>query len=209
MWPELIAAAASFGGELAAGKSNRAEAERNRRFQERMSSTAAQRSVKDFKLAGLNPALAYGTTASSPSGSVSTVQNAGDRGVSSALGARRTMEELRMAREQNAADLRLKEATTQKTGIEAANSISAGNLLSLQNADFMARMKQTRIMEPFQARQSAADALLTEYLLPSAGAESRLATKMGIAAPILKQIMQFGGRLPPVSFGTRLALPPR
>ena len=58
-----------------------AEAQKNREWQERMSSTAYQRAIKDMQVAGLNPALLMSNQgASTPSGSVARVGSSGSSG---------------------------------------------------------------------------------------------------------------------------------
>lgn len=78
----LIGAVGSIAGGLFADKGQRAAnamnltiARENRAFQERMSSTAYQRAATDLSKAGLNRILALGSSASTPSGSLATMQN--------------------------------------------------------------------------------------------------------------------------------------
>lgn len=62
-------------GQQRANEINLQSAREQMAFQERMSSTAHQREVIDLAAAGLNPALSVNAGASSPSGSMATVQN--------------------------------------------------------------------------------------------------------------------------------------
>lgn len=108
-WMEVAAGAAGLFGAARQNSEARKEAARNRKFQERMSSTAVQRSVEDYKAAGLNPALAYERSSSTPGGSMAAQENPLGDAVSSALAAR-----------QLRANVKLTEAQTAKAQSEKA-----------------------------------------------------------------------------------------
>jgi len=82
--PGVISAASTLFTNAASARA----AERNRQFQERMSSTAHQREVLDLRRAGINPALRQMSGASTPSGEMPSYESPGAAGVASALQAK-------------------------------------------------------------------------------------------------------------------------
>lgn len=92
--PWLAAGGALIGTALAVREANK-----NRAFQERMSSTAHQREVEDLKKAGLNPMLSANGGASTPSGNMADFSEL-SRSVGTALAVKQAQANILLTRAQ-------------------------------------------------------------------------------------------------------------
>lgn len=118
----LITGGASLAGGIFRDVSQRKMAREQMDFQERMSSTAYQRAVKDMRSAGINPMLAYQQGgASTPGGAQAQLQDVVSPAVSSAMAGARVRDELRLLRSQR----KFHEA-------KASEALSHGNALAAQ-----------------------------------------------------------------------------
>lgn len=200
VWAAALPAIASVGAGLAswlgqrgANKENERLAREQMAFQERMSSTSAQRGVEDYRAAGLNPALAYDRPASSPGGAMSRVEDSVSKGVSTAMQARALQQQMAIAREQlaiakdqNVADLRLKDSQAVRNAAEGATAVEQGNLLRSQMVQVGQSTDFAKAQQPFDLRSKAARAMMDELGLSAAKNVSDMEKRLGELSPQLR-----------------------
>lgn len=163
----IIGAGLGLAGGVYSAWSAKREAEKNREFQERMSSTAHQREIEDLKKAGLNPALSAHGGASSPSGSMPSLPDLGEsmsRGINSGLMVQRAKAEIGLLKAQTDSA----SASAVKTNQEAETGFAMrGGQLDLQRAEILIRQadaEQVRQMMPVLLQRAKAEAKSSEQL---------------------------------------------
>lgn len=137
-------------------------------FSERMSSTAVQRSVEDYRRAGLNPALAYDRSGSSPPGVMAggamsrneNIMSGAPNIVANALAVQQIRQNMKLAKQQSDKDLEVKDASI------GLNHEQQTMLNQQRNFEFT--------MQPFYKRQQELANLLSELELPGARGSAKL-----------------------------------
>ncbi len=142
-----IAAGATLLGGAARNRAQREEAQKQRDFQERMSGTAYQRAVKDMKIAGINPMLAYMQGgASSPGGAQAKIEDVVSPAVSSSMQSRRLVQEIKNMRAVEDRD-RSSANTVRIQGHLAAEDINLRReMMQLTRADTLLRGRTTDML---------------------------------------------------------------
>lgn len=189
----LIQGVAAVGGGILGNRANRQTARESMAFSERMASTQAQRSAKDYQAAGLNPALAYDRPAAAPGGSVAQQEDVIGKGISSGRAAEmqrmqmQLMEEqVNIARNQNAASY----AEGQIALAKAApwQSSGEGSLRDLYAKAESSRLRQEMALQPHHLRSAELQKLMQEYGMSKGQAEQAYYRLMGPAAIGIDQL---------------------
>lgn len=188
----LALGALSAGGQMQTNRENRKMAREQMAFQERMSSTAAQRAVKDYAAAGLNPALAYDRPASSPGGASAVMGNALEAGINSAQRAREVRAAL-LVQQQQANNLA---AQTEKARAEGATAVALGDYYRSQMVKTNQETKFQSMLMPYDMRSRAARSLIDEYETSRAATQSSLWRDAGALAANARQGWQMLRGLP-------------
>lgn len=223
-WGAIIQTLGGLIGGFSANRTNVRLSRDQMRFQERMSSSAAQRAKADFEAAGLNPALAYGTTASSPSGASATVTDPVGPALSSGRAAYQQSKELELLEQttakakaeakiaQNNESLSNLEKTMQIAVASGSNRLPDGSGINPDSPLFQALMSEMRARKVMADRTGdQIDAVIREINARSAnfgvqnrilGVDANYQEQFGMRSRVIKDIGSvIGNVIAPVTGG--------
>lgn len=190
----IIGAGIDMIAQHSANKTNVRMAQDQMNFQERMSNTAAQRSTADFKAANLNPALAYGTTASTPGGAMGRVEPVARGTASTAMSYLANKAQIAQTLA-NTENVRL-QSEGQKT--DNANKALQGDILTWQARNAQREFGRDFKGQSFPSQLAAAQyaAQLAQYGLAGARAQSNFYNSpLGKYAPAVSFGLGSAGQL--------------
>lgn len=205
MWSALAAAAvpavASFLGQSEANAANIKQAREQMAFQERMSSTAVRRAMEDMRLAGINPIMAAGAAASTPSGAAARVEDAIGPAVSSAQHGRRLSRELDLLRTQELQARSAATASQTQSALNVAHQEEAfartRNMdvqTALLNADLPGALNRARV----ESSRAGLGAAWVDRVMRTIMPVATLGSGIGLASRLIPR-RNFAGV--PVQFG--------
>lgn len=172
-------------GQADTNRMNRNMAREQMAFQERMSSTAAQRSVEDYRRAGLNPALAYERSASSPTGASAVMGNETGEGIATALQSKQMRESFKLMeaqRDQARAGAASNMAHANLQNVQATNERQRGRFEAMNQPHINATLQAETILRRAAGEKAQNDAAFEKWL--------REAQKGGTSAAWVARMLQ-------------------
>lgn len=178
----LLAAGLTAGGQLLSNVWQARQADKQMKFQERMSSTSHQREVDDLLAAGLNPMLSLKGGASTPGGAMANIDDPISPAVASAMAVRTHNQELKNLREQEF----LIQSQEREARIRGSQTYEMIQPLLRSEAARAAQLESSARALDAAARVDNTEAVLRALSVPGAANEARMQeTLLGRSLPFL------------------------